>query len=294
MGFSKTPYEMQREQQERAIQAQEQQQARQLAAQAWQSFANMDVGGEAPKPVNLPIDWQHGADIASKRLSALELQQLEGDQKLQQIAAQGAEHRGTSAFELGLKAKYAPKKYPGGEGPLGKLEKELWQVHDTVPADSEQALRKNQRKAAILSQLKEYGSRGQKIVDRFQGAVAQPYTYEYGPGTKLGAEQAEWNAKKKEVDADKALREADEALLKIDVKTTFGDDPTLLAAKKAAAQRVEERAKSSPQPSAGQTSTQRAAGQSAPAAPSPAAPKSSDWVKLPSGRMYNPKTGESR
>lgn len=191
MGLSKTPYEMQREQQERAIRAQEDAQARQLAAQAWQSFANMDVGGAVPKPITLPIDWQHGADIGAKHAAGVEQQLLEGKQRLEQIAEQGAQRRAETAMEIALKAKYAPKKYPGGPGPVSKLAKELWDVHLSIPGDKEQAERKNQRKTAIIEQLKRYGSGGRAEVEKFQYAVEHPYGYEYGTGTTRGGKEAE-------------------------------------------------------------------------------------------------------
>lgn len=294
MGFSKTPYEVQREQQERAIRAQEEQQARQIAAQAWNSFANMDVGGEAIKPLNLPIDWQHGADIGAKRAAGLELQNLEGQQKLAQIAAQGEQRRAETAMELALKAKYAPKKYPGGPGPVAKLAKELWDVHQSVPEDEQQAERKNQRKTAIIQQLSRLGPSGRAEVENFNYAVSNPYAYQYGKGTKRGGQLELLDEKDKGKERGGYDPKGDIALIRLKTENEFGQPiPENKKAQLEAMDRLSKWAESMNQPQ-GQTSTDRA-NDVAPKAtmPKPSS-QDSDWVKLPSGRMYNPKTGESK
>lgn len=278
MGFSKTPYEMQREQQERAIKAQEEQQSRQLAAQAWQSFANADVGGEAPKPLNLPIDWQHGADIAAKRAMGYENQLLEGKQKLEQIAAQGKARQDETAMELALKAKYAPKKYPGGPGPVSKLAKELWEVHQSVPEDEQQAERKNQRKTAIIEKLNRLGPGGRAEVENFNYAVANPYEYQYGEGTKRGGQLAVLDAKEEGKGKGGYNPKGDIAMLRLKTETEFGQPiPENKAAQKAAMERLSKWAQGAYEPQA-QTSTQRAEG---------VAPKK----KPPEGFVYLPKNG---
>lgn len=298
MPFTKTPYEIQREQQERAIRAQEEQQARQMAAQAWQSFANQDVGGEAIKPLNLPIDWQHGADIGAKHAAGVEQQLLEGQQKLEQIAAQGKERRDETAMELALKARYAPKKFPGGPGPVSKLAKELWDVHLSIPEDEQQAQRKNQRKTALIQELQRHGAGGRAEVEKFQYAVEHPYEYQYGPGTKRGGHMAELEAKEAGKKDGGYNPKGDIAMLKLKTTNDLGMPiPENVAAQQRAIKRLEEWSKESGQPGpSGSTPAPKATPAAPPAAS--AAPARTDVpagyypVKMQDGSIvyYNPVT----
>ncbi len=206
MGFSKTPYEQQREQQERAIKAQQQAAGDAAAMQAWSSLADMDtVTPQAPlAPTH---DWQHSADIGAKHAAGMELQTLEGKQKLDQIAATGAQHRLSSMAEYAAKAKYFPKRTggSGGEGPVSKLEKEFWKTHQEVPENPEQAERLRQRKAAIVQQLQRLGPGGRGTVGRIEYSLQNPYGPGYGQGTKRDMKEADIAAKyKAEQDAANA------------------------------------------------------------------------------------------
>jgi hypothetical protein len=252
MGFSKTPYEQQREQQERAIKAQRQAAGDAAAMQAWSSLADMDtVTPEAPlAPTH---DWQHSADTAAKHASGVELQTLEGKQKLDQIAATGAQHRLSTMAEYATKAKYAPKRTGGGEGPVSKLEKEFWKTHEAVPENSEQAERLRQRKAAIVQQLQRLGPGGRGTVSRIEYSLQNPYGPGYGQGTKRDMKDADAAARyKAELDAANARAEKAETDRQLAADTAYlhatnpGSgmpvDPQYKAGREAALARIEGRA----------------------------------------------------
>lgn len=302
MGFSKTPYEQQREQQERAIKAQRQAAGDAAALQAWSSLADMDtVTPQAPlAPTH---DWQHSADIGAKRAAGMELQTLEGKQKLDQIAATGAQHRLSSMAEYAAKAKYFPKRTGGGggEGPVSKLEKEFWKTHQEVPENPEQAERLRQRKAAIVQQLQRLGPGGRGTVERIEYSLQNPYGPGYGQGTKRDMKEADTAARyKAELDAanaraaraeiDRQLA-ADKAYLQAtDPGSGMTVDPQYKAGREAALARVQSRANPP------QTSANRAA---APATDLPAKtpgatsgmPKDAEEVQP--GIYFSPSTGKS-
>lgn len=196
MGFSKTPYEMQREQQERAIKAQEQAAGRQAAMQAWSALADMDtVTPEAPlAPTH---DWQHSADTGAKRAAAMELQTLEGKQKREQIADKAAQDRMSTAYEYSVKAAYRPKVVSGGSGyPSSKLINEFWKTHETIPNDKDQERRLNQHKEYILSQLRRQGSNARREADVIENTVRQGGSlYDYQSQNKAALRQQELGAK---------------------------------------------------------------------------------------------------
>jgi hypothetical protein len=300
MGFSKTPYEQQREQQERAIKAQRQAAGDAAAMQAWSSLADMDtVTPEAPlAPTH---DWQHSADIGAKHAAGMELQTLEGKQKLDQIAQTGAQHRLSTMAEYATKAKYAPKRIGGGEGPVSKLEKEFWKAHEAVPENTEQAERFRQRKAAIVQQLQRLGPGGRGTVGRIEYSLQNPYGPGYGQGTKRDMKEADnaarykaeldaANARAARVEIDRQLA-ADKAYLQAtDPGSGMPVDPQYKAGREAALARVQGRA-NPPQTSAG-----RAA---APATDLPAKtpgatsgmPK--DVEEVQPGIYFSPSTGKS-
>lgn len=169
MGFSKTPYEMQREQQERAIKAQQDAAGRQAALQAWSSLADMDtVTPEAPlAPTH---DWQHGADIAAKRASALELQTLEGKQKREQIADKAAQDRANTLYEYKVKAAYRPKTTGSGY-PNEKLANKIWEVRKTVSTDATQQAINDRHVSFMLDQMRANGPGGRKLADKIAAAI---------------------------------------------------------------------------------------------------------------------------
>jgi hypothetical protein len=268
--------------------------------QAWSSLADMDtVTPEAPlAPTH---DWQHSADTAAKHASGVELQTLEGKQKLDQIAQTGAQHRLSTMAEYATKAKYAPKRTGGGEGPVSKLEKEFWKAHEAVPENPEQAERFRQRKAAIVQQLQRLGPGGRGTVGRIEYSLQNPYGPGYGQGTKRDMKEADTAARNKaELDAanaraarteiDRQLA-ADKAYLQAtDPGSGMPVDQQYKAGREAALARVQGRA--NPQ----QTSAGRA---SAPATDLPAKtpgatsgmPKDAEEVQP--GIYFSPSTGKS-
>lgn len=189
MGFSKTPYEMEREQQERAIKAQRQAAGDAAALQAWSALADMDtVTPEAPlAPTH---NWQHSADTAAKHASGVELQTLEGKQKLDQIAATGAQHRLSTLAEYATKAKYAPKKTGGGY-PIESLTKRIWERHTSDVADENQAKRKNQAVEGDLAIMRRYGPAGrQRAADIEQAIRSGGNIYDYQGFNKRATSEA--------------------------------------------------------------------------------------------------------
>lgn len=206
MGFSKTPYDMQREQQERAIKAQRQAAGDAAALQAWSALADMDtVTPEAPlAPTH---NWQHSADTAAKHASGVELQTLEGKQKLDQIAATGAQHRLSTMAEYATKAKYAPKKTGGGY-PIESLTKRIWERHTSDVADENQAKRKNQAVEGDLAILRRYGPAGrQRAADIEQAIRTGGSLHDYQGFNKQAFERSKWENQTAKEQADAARRE---------------------------------------------------------------------------------------
>lgn len=170
MGFSKTPYEMQREQQERSIKAHEEEAGRRAALQAWSQLADMDtVTPQAPLPPT--HDWQHSADIGAKRAAAMELQTLEGKQKREQIAEKAAQDRASTAYEYKIRAAYRPKPTGGGGYPNEKLEKQIWDVRKTVPADATQQALNDRHVSFLLDKMRSQGPGGRKRADQIASAI---------------------------------------------------------------------------------------------------------------------------
>lgn len=230
MGFSKTPYEMQREQQERAIKAQQDAAGRQAALQAWSSLADMDtVTPEAPlAPTH---DWQHSADIGAKRAAAMELQTLEGKQKREQIADTGAQHRLSTMAEYATKAAYKPKTTGGGY-PIDSLTKKIWDTHTSDVADENQAKRKNQAVEGYLTQMRRYGPAGRQRAQDIENTIRTGGNiYDYQGLSKRGFAETQSKAKTdatlaaaearaQKAEDDRQLR-ADQAILDA-LKPTFG------------------------------------------------------------------------
>lgn len=303
MGFSKTPYEMQREQQERAIKAQEQAYGRQAAMQAWSALADMDtVTPEAPlAPTH---DWQRSADLAAKHAAAMELQTLEGKQKREQIADTGAQHRLSTAYEYATRAKFAPKRTGGGY-PIDSLTKKIWETHTSDVSDENQAKRKNQAVEGYLTQMKRYGAAGRQRAQDIENTIrtgGNIYDYE-GFSKRASAEEMlrrkqEQAVKDAEARAEKAERDqqlrADIALInalepKLGVTITEEQEKT----REAALKRLQGYSQKQ------QTSTDRAA---APAtnlpAKTPSAGQSSsglpaDAEEISPGVFYSPSTDKS-
>ena len=193
MGFSKTPYEMQREQQERAIKAQQDAVGRQAALQAWSSLADMDtVTPEAPlAPTH---DWQHSADTGAKHAAGMELQTLEGKQRREQIAEKGMQDRISTAYEYETKAKYKPK--ATGGYPIDSLTKKIWETHTSDVADENQAKRKNQAVEGYLTQMKRYGSSGRQRAQDIENTIRTGGNiHNYEGFSKRGFAEAQGKAK---------------------------------------------------------------------------------------------------
>lgn len=229
MGFSKTPYEMQREQQERAIKAQQDAAGRQAALQAWSSLADMDtVTPEAPlAPTH---DWQHGADIAAKRASALELQTLEGKQKREQIADKAAQDRASTMYEYKVKAAFRPKSTGSGY-PIDALTKKIWEMHTSDVTDENQAKRKNQAVEGYLTQMRRYGSAGRQRAQDIENTIRTGGNiYDYEGFSKRGFAEAQGKAKTEaaltaaEARAQKA---EDDRQLRADIALTNALEPKL-------------------------------------------------------------------
>jgi hypothetical protein len=203
--------------------------------------------------------------------------------------------------EYATKAKYAPKKIGGGEGPVSKLEIEFWKTHEAVPENSEQAERLRQRKAAIVQQLQRLGPGGRGTVSRIEYSLQNPYGPGYGQGTKRDMRDADAAARyKAELDAanargakaeiDRQLA-ADKAYLQAtDPGSGMIVEPQYKAGREAALARIQGRANPP------QTSTERA---SAPATnlpiktPGATSGMPEDATEVQPDIYYSPSTGKS-
>jgi hypothetical protein len=197
---------MEREQQERSIKAQRQAAGDAAAMQAWSSLADMDtVTPEAPlAPTH---DWQHSADTAAKHAAGVELQSLEGKQRLEQIAATGVQNRLNTITEYATKAKYAPKKTGGGY-PIESLTKRIWERHTSPVEDVDQAKRKNQATEGDLAILERYGPAGrQRAADIRQAILTGGNLHDYQGFNRQAFERSRWENQTAKEQADAARRE---------------------------------------------------------------------------------------
>lgn len=302
MGFSKTPYEMEREQQERAIKAQRQAAGDAAALQAWSALADMDtVTPEAPlAPTH---DWQHGADIAAKRASALELQTLEGKQKREQIADKAAQDRANTLYEYKVKASYRPKTTGGGY-PNEKLEKQIWDVRKTVSADATQQALNDRHVSFLLDKMRAQGPGGRKRAEQIANAIRNEKPEMQSPegwnkrsnteslvrmknDAMAAAEGIKANTREEQMrlDADKALLRTFEPGLG---KNLSPEDEMAF---KDATKRVMSRAQGAPQTSTGRASAPAA---DLPAKTPAAQPSSQMEIRIINGVKYlrDPATGK--
>lgn len=302
MGFSKTPYEMQREQQERSIKAHEEEAGRRAALQAWSSLADMDtVTPQAPlAPTH---DWRHSADIAAKRAAAMELQTLEGKQKREQIAEKGLQDRMSTAYEYKTRAAYKPKATGGGY-PNEKLERQIWDVRKTVSADPTQQALNDRHVSFLLDKMRQQGPGGRARAEKIANAIRNESPEMQSPqGWNKQANTESLMRMKTEAMAaaegikartneEKLQLEADKALLRT-LEPGLGKmlAPEEEKAFKEATKRVMSRAQG-----AQQTSTSRA---NAPAADLPASTSKAqsgmpaDVEEISPGMFYSPSTGKS-
>lgn len=301
MGFSKTPYEMQREQQERAIKAQEQAYGRQAAMQAWSSLADMDTVTPTA-PLAPTHDWQHSADIGAKRAAAMELQTLEGKQKREQIADKGMQDRISTAYEYKTKAAYKPK--GTGGYPNEKLERQIWDVRKTVSSDANQQALNDRHVSFLLDKMRQQGPGGRARAEKIATAIRNespemqsPQGWNKQANTenlfrmKTEAMAAAEGIKARTND-EKMQLEADKALLRT-FEPGFGKNlnPEDEMAFKDATKRVMSRAQGAPQTSTGRASAPAA---DLPAKTPAAQPSSQMEIRIINGVKYlrDPATGK--
>jgi hypothetical protein len=137
----------------------------------------------------------------------MELQTLEGKQKLDQIAASGAQNRMNTMAEYAIKAKYAPKRTGGGY-PIESLTKRIWERHTSGVEDEDQARRKNQATEGDLAILRRYGPAGrQRAADIEQAIRTGGSLHDYQGFNKQAFERSKWENQTAKEQADAARRE---------------------------------------------------------------------------------------